>query len=208
MLLLLHLPLLPLLLLLPRCSPEQVFPLRMPEARPTVSEVYLCTGAEVGSSASYWLTGFSPSSIPGTVHHMAVVGCGAGAAATPANLWNCGAGGAPRLQPGLPAAPPCPKDSYTTTLYLWSRGGVAYTLPPGTGFPVGGDSRVTHLVLQVGGDCQVYWDYSAPKRTFHSVPKRTVLYLKGLFLSYADCSCPKMTVPFVKLSKRTTLCIT
>ena len=161
------LPILPLLLLLPTCSPEQVFPLRMPEVRPTVSEVYLCTAAEVGSTSSYWLTGFSPSSTPGTVHHMAVVGCGAEAAATPANLWNCGSGGAPRLQPGLPAAPPCPRGAHTTTLYLWSRGGAPYTLPPDTGFPVGGSSRVTHLVLQVA---------SFPKKI-----ERTVPYLKELF---------------------------
>ena len=41
------------------------------------------------------------------------------------------------------------QDNTTTTLYLWSRGGRAVTLPPDTGFPVGGASKVQYLVLQV-----------------------------------------------------------
>ena len=41
------------------------------------------------------------------------------------------------------------KDKTTTTLYLWSGGGEAVTLPPDTGFPVGGPSTIQYLVLQV-----------------------------------------------------------
>ena len=37
----------------------------------------------------------------------------------------------------------------TSTLYLWSRGGEPVSLPPDIGFPVGGDTRHQHLVLQV-----------------------------------------------------------
>jgi len=83
------------------------------------------------------------------VHHMAVVGCGA-RMETPRNLWNCGANGEPALQPGYPSLTPChSEDNTTTTLYLWSRGGEAVTLPPDTGFPVGGASTIQYLVLQV-----------------------------------------------------------
>ena len=86
-------------------------------------KVYLCTGVEVGAEKSYWVTGFSPSmvkitekpsfpsspnihQVEGTVHHMAVVGCGV-RMETPRNLWNCGANGEPALQPGYPALTPC-----------------------------------------------------------------------------------------------------
>ena len=65
----------PLFYLLGSTSSDHVFPLRMPEVRPTRSEVYLCTGVEVGPGTSYWVTGFSPSLVEDTVHHMAVVGC-------------------------------------------------------------------------------------------------------------------------------------
>ena len=93
----------------------------------------------------------------GTVHHMAVVGCGT-RMETPRNLWNCGANGEPVLEPGYPALTPCHSEVYlflllaigrcfwstnvtsffcedntTTTLFLWSRGGEAVTLPPDTG---------------------------------------------------------------------------
>ena len=37
----------------------------------------------------------------------------------------------------------------TSTLYLWSRGGEPVSLPQDIGFPVGGDTRHQHLVLQV-----------------------------------------------------------
>ena len=122
---------------------------------------------------------------------MAVVGCGA-RMETPRNLWNCGANGEPALEPGYPSLTPCHsevgtqysrssfyssprifEDNTTTTLYLWSRGGEAVTLPPDTGmifvkysffvklvtnitllldsgFPVGGPSTIQYLVLQVG----------------------------------------------------------
>ena len=45
------------------------------------------------------------------------------------------------------------KDKTTTTLYLWSGGGEAVTLPPDTGFPVGGPSTIQYLVLQVALKC-------------------------------------------------------
>ena len=44
--------------------------------------------------------------VEGTVHHMAVVGCGA-RMETPRNLWNCGANGKPALEPGYPSLTPC-----------------------------------------------------------------------------------------------------
>ena len=173
----------------------------------------------MGATKGYWVTGFSPSlvknyhhqshhcqqiltaqfiidlirnhQVEGTVHHMAVVGCGA-RMETPRNLWNCGANGEPALEPGYPSLTPCHsevgtqysrssfyssprifEDNTTTTLYLWSRGGEAVTLPPDTGmifvkysffvklmtnitllldsgFPVGGPSTIQYLVLQVG----------------------------------------------------------
>ena len=52
---------------------------------------------------SYWLTGFQPVTSPGSVHHLLVAACSQPPPAPPHNVWNCGSGGKPELQPGYPA---------------------------------------------------------------------------------------------------------
>ncbi|XP_023320564.1 peptidylglycine alpha-hydroxylating monooxygenase isoform X2 [Eurytemora carolleeae] len=128
-----------------------VFPLRMPEVRPTRNEVYLCSAVEIGTKGRYWVRGFKPVVIPGTMHHMAVVGCSRYPPVTPANVWNCGSNGNPVLEPGFPALnTTCSAgDMKSMTLFLWSRNGETYILPKDVGFAIGGDSPVQHLVLQV-----------------------------------------------------------
>ena len=51
----------------------------------------------------FWITGFNPKMIPGTVHHMAVAGCSERPPATDHNVWNCGANGNPVLEPQYPS---------------------------------------------------------------------------------------------------------
>ena len=51
----------------------------------------------------FWITGFTPVSVPGTVHHMAVAGCSSRPPSSPNNVWNCGANGNPVLEPQYPS---------------------------------------------------------------------------------------------------------
>ena len=37
----------------------------------------------------FWITGFNPKMVPGTVHHMAVAGCSERPPRTDHNVWNC-----------------------------------------------------------------------------------------------------------------------
>ena len=102
-----------LLLLLLTCLEnyycDGIFPLRMPEIRPSRNETYLCTGVEIGSAGRFWLTGFTPVGRPGSLHHIIVAGCSRKPPSTKHNVWNCGAGGNPVLEPGY--------DSFVVTLY-------------------------------------------------------------------------------------------
>ena len=51
----------------------------------------------------FWITGFNPKMVPGTVHHMAVAGCSERPPRTDHNVWNCGANGNPVLEPQYPS---------------------------------------------------------------------------------------------------------
>ena len=82
----------------------------MPEIRPSRNETYLCTGVEIGSAGRFWLTGFTPVGRPGSLHHIIVAGCSQKPPSTKHNVWNCGAGGNPVLEPGY--------DSFVVTLYI------------------------------------------------------------------------------------------
>ena len=91
----------------------------MPQVNPTRNEVYLCTGVSISSPNRYnnwkiknngvtllirfWITGFHPQLVPGTVHHMAVAGCSMKPPNTNQNVWNCGANGNPVLEPQYPS---------------------------------------------------------------------------------------------------------
>ena len=81
----------------------------------------------------------------------------------------------------------------TSTLYLWSRGGEPVSLPQDIGFPVGGDTRHQHLVLQVAAVRCV---------TMGSVPSLQVHYINvellaregdtsGVDISYTDTPLPR-----------------
>ena len=81
----------------------------------------------------------------------------------------------------------------TSTLYLWSRAGEPVSLPQDIGFPVGGDTRHQHLVLQVAAVCCV---------TMGSVPSLQVHYINvellaregdtsGVDISYTDTPLPR-----------------
>ena len=48
------------------------------------------------------MTGFQPVVSLGSVHHLLVATCSHPPPAPPHNVWNCGSGGKPELQPGYP----------------------------------------------------------------------------------------------------------
>ena len=81
----------------------------MPEIRPSRNETYLCTGVEIGGGGSYWLIGFTPVAPPGSLHHIIVAGCSEKPPRTEHNVWNCGVGGNPVLEPGF--------ESFVVTFY-------------------------------------------------------------------------------------------
>lgn len=126
---------------------SNTYPIRMPGVNITQDEVYLCTGVEVGAENRYWVSGFSPLVTPGTVHHMGVTFCSERPVVAQSSLaWNCGEGDNPVMEPGLPFSNEC-KNSRNT--YVWSQGGAPLMLPPDTGFPIGGDTAVQYIILQI-----------------------------------------------------------
>ena len=126
------------------------FPVRMPLVTPTVDEVYLCTQVYIGHDTPYWLTGFTPISTPGKVHHMVLAGCNTNPMQAEHKAWNCGHSEHPVMEPGLVHSTTCVDGGTgSRSLYVWSDRGEELHLPPDMGYPVGKDTMFQYLVLQV-----------------------------------------------------------
>ena len=69
--------------------PTRTFDLRVPSARPTKSDTYVCTGIKVDPNVTYYLVGFEPLTKTNVAHHMLLYGCKTPGSVEP--LFNCGA---------------------------------------------------------------------------------------------------------------------
>ncbi|CAG0892632.1 unnamed protein product [Darwinula stevensoni] len=119
------------------------FPLLMPHVRPLKAETYLCTPIRIDNNKVFYITGFVPNATMQTAHHMLIYGCsrpGSNEA-----VWNCGEMTA--KQPGLEQASPC--ASGASVIYAWAMDAPPLELPKDVGFPVGGHTETSYLVLQV-----------------------------------------------------------
>ncbi|XP_015108910.1 peptidylglycine alpha-hydroxylating monooxygenase [Diachasma alloeum] len=132
-----------LLLQKSQCYSVERYSLLMPDVKPNIPELYLCTPVKMNSTSSYYIVGFEPNATMNTAHHMILYGCKKPGAAKP--VWNCGE--MSQSSNDLDTAGPCSDGS--EILYAWARDAPDLILPEGVGFKVGGDSPIEYLVLQV-----------------------------------------------------------
>jgi len=125
--------------------PTRDFSLRVPQAKPSQPETYVCTPMRLDKSNTYYIVGFEPLAEKYTAHHMLLYGC-----KTPGRkdkLFNCGAMTA-KQEDLNSALSPCGSGSHV--IYAWALNAPDLMLPDGVGFRVGGpDSDIDWLVLQV-----------------------------------------------------------
>ena len=103
-------------------------------------------------------------------------------------------------------------DIFTSTLYLWSRGGEPYILPGDVGLPVGGDTKHQYLVLQLhylnvdllpaSGDTSgvdLQYTEREPEKSAGLVSVHVTTHLPPLSQTYQDGGCriaePKLLRP-------------
>ncbi|XP_026293326.2 peptidylglycine alpha-hydroxylating monooxygenase [Frankliniella occidentalis] len=123
------------------------FSFLMPNVRPTVPELYLCTPVKVDPMRPYYIVGFEPNATMATAHHMLLYGCSEPGSAKP--VWNCGEMAAASDEAGYEASSPCKQGTGSEIVYAWARDAPTLSLPEDVGFKVGGDSDIKYLVLQV-----------------------------------------------------------
>uniref|UniRef100_A0A0C9R885 Phm_0 protein n=1 Tax=Fopius arisanus TaxID=64838 RepID=A0A0C9R885_9HYME len=90
-----------------QCYSIERYPLLMPDVKPNIPELYLCTPIKVNSTTSYYIVGFEPNATMNTAHHMILYGCKKPGAAK--GVWNCGE--MSRSGNDLKTAAPCSEGS-------------------------------------------------------------------------------------------------
>ncbi|XP_033225121.1 peptidylglycine alpha-hydroxylating monooxygenase [Belonocnema kinseyi] len=131
-----------------QCDDDSIrrFPLLMPNVKPFVPELYLCTPVRMDNSRAYYIVGFEPNATMATAHHILIYGCSKPGSSKP--VWMCGEMAKQSIKSGgLTSASPCGADSQI--IYAWARDAPKLNLPNNVGFKVGGDSPIQYLVLQV-----------------------------------------------------------
>lgn len=120
------------------------YPILMPNVRPNMPELYLCTPIKVENSISYYIVAFEPNATMNTAHHMLLYGCGE--PGSKKTVWNCGE----MVQAfSSEASSPCGVQSHSQILYAWARDAPKLDLPEDVGFKVGYESPIKYIVLQV-----------------------------------------------------------
>ncbi|XP_018600331.1 peptidyl-glycine alpha-amidating monooxygenase isoform X2 [Scleropages formosus] len=118
--------------------------IRMPGVIPTASESYLCVAIKVPTERASYIVDFMPHASMDTAHHMLLYGCNSPASTD--SYWECG------IERG-----PCRYDP--KIIYAWARNAPPTKLPKDVGFKVGGDTTITHFVLQIHyGDVNAFRD--------------------------------------------------
>jgi len=154
--------------------PTRKFELRLPSAKPSQPDTYVCTGMRVDTNTTYYLVAFEALAQAKVVHHMLLYGCKTPGKKDP--LFNCGTMTA--RQSGLPwSLAPC--GSGSQVVYAWASDAPSLELPEGVGFKVGVDSGVDWLVLQV--------HYATTKFIHQETGDRS-----GVSITYTNVPMPKL----------------
>ncbi|CAL8405718.1 unnamed protein product [Arctogadus glacialis] len=106
----------------------------MPGVTPKASDSYLCMAVPVPTKRDVYIVDFVPHARMDTAHHMLLYGC-----QTPVSTsgyWDCG------TVKGI-----CEDEA--SIMYAWARNAPPTKLPKDVGFRVGGNSGITHFVLQI-----------------------------------------------------------
>uniref|UniRef100_A0A8C9VPP3 Peptidylglycine alpha-amidating monooxygenase n=1 Tax=Scleropages formosus TaxID=113540 RepID=A0A8C9VPP3_SCLFO len=111
--------------------------IRMPGVIPTAV-------SPVNTKKASYIVDFMPHASMDTAHHMLLYGCNSPASTD--SYWECG------IERG-----PCRYDP--KIIYAWARNAPPTKLPKDVGFKVGGDTTITHFVLQIHyGDVNAFRD--------------------------------------------------
>ncbi|XP_048875328.1 peptidyl-glycine alpha-amidating monooxygenase B isoform X1 [Brienomyrus brachyistius] len=178
--------------------------IRMPGVIPAVSEAYLCVAVQVPRERESYIVDFVPHASMDITHHMLLYGC-----STPSSTdsyWDCGT-----------ELGPCVQDS--KIIYAWARNAPPTRLPKDVGFKVGGDTTITHFVLQMHyGDVSAFRDGHRDcsgvtlKMTSKPQPFIAGVYLMmstntkippGKKVTNADIACPYRSYPMYPFAFRT-----
>ncbi|XP_028827529.1 peptidyl-glycine alpha-amidating monooxygenase isoform X2 [Denticeps clupeoides] len=119
--------------------------IRMPGVIPAASDSYLCVAVPMPVQREAYIVDFVPHASMDTAHHMLLYGC-----RTPVSTkgyWDCGG------EQGT-----CADEA--KIMYAWARNAPPTKLPRDVGFKVGGDTGITHFVLQIHyGDVHAFRDH-------------------------------------------------
>ncbi|XP_023652166.2 peptidyl-glycine alpha-amidating monooxygenase B isoform X4 [Paramormyrops kingsleyae] len=178
--------------------------IRMPGVIPAVSEAYLCVAVQVPRERESYIVDFVPHASMDTTHHMLLYGCSAPSSTD--SYWDCG------TEQG-----PCVHDP--KIIYAWARNAPPTRLPKDVGFKVGGDTTITHFVLQMHyGDVSAFRDGHRDcsgvtlKMTSKPQPFIAGIYLMmsmntkippGKKVTNADIACPYRSYPMYPFAFRT-----
>nr|XP_023652166.1 peptidyl-glycine alpha-amidating monooxygenase isoform X3 [Paramormyrops kingsleyae] len=178
--------------------------IRMPGVIPAVSEAYLCVAVQVPRERESYIVDFVPHASMDTTHHMLLYGCSAPSSSD--SYWDCG------TEQG-----PCVHDP--KIIYAWARNAPPTRLPKDVGFKVGGDTTITHFVLQMHyGDVSAFRDGHRDcsgvtlKMTSKPQPFIAGIYLMmsmntkippGKKVTNADIACPYRSYPMYPFAFRT-----
>ncbi|XP_076140528.1 peptidyl-glycine alpha-amidating monooxygenase isoform X2 [Alosa pseudoharengus] len=178
--------------------------IRMPGVIPSASDTYLCMAVPVPTQRDTYIVDFVPHASMDTAHHMLLYGC-----RTPVSTkgyWDCG------TEQGT-----CKDEA--KIMYAWARNAPPTKLPRDVGFRVGGDTRITHFVLQIHyGDVSAFRDHhrdcSGLTLTMTSKPQPFIagmylmmsvdtVILPGKRVTNADIACPYVSYPMHPFAFRT-----
>ena len=121
----------------------QATELRMPGVVPQQNETYLCSSFPLDPLETHYIVGFEPLANSHQIHHVIVYGCEM--PGSEEDAWDCGEMSSARGR--YSHSPIC--SSQPDIIYAWAHDAPKLRLPEGVGFPVGGEAKAKHLVLQV-----------------------------------------------------------
>uniref|UniRef100_A0A8C9WF77 Peptidylglycine alpha-amidating monooxygenase n=1 Tax=Scleropages formosus TaxID=113540 RepID=A0A8C9WF77_SCLFO len=163
--------------------------IRMPGVIPTASESYLCVAIKVPTERASYIVDFMPHASMDTAHHMLLYGCNSPASTD--SYWECG------IERG-----PCRYDP--KIIYAWARNAPPTKLPKDVGFKVGGDTTITHFVLQIHyGDVNAFRGEQPYIAGIYLMMSKNTRILPGKRVTNADIECTYRFFPMYPFAFRT-----